>query len=482
MASLHAATITGERTILTETDVQRLQTNLRGSLLHACDPRYNDARTVWNGMVDHRPALIARCAGVADVIQSVRFARHHDLLISVRCGGHSIAGKSVCQGGLMIDLSPMQSVRVDPRKRLAHVEGGATLGVLDHETQAFGLATTAGVVTHTGVAGLTLGGGVGRLARKYGLACDNLLGVDLVNAEGCLVRASATENADLFWGVRGGGGNFGIATAFDFQLHPVGPIVLGGKVIYPFEQAQKALQFYGDYTLAAPDELSIDAILLTSPEGRRVLAFSICYIGPHDAGERVLEPLRRYGAPLADTVAPAPYTVIQADSDRAFPPGQNYYWKTHFLQRIHEDAIAPLVAHFAQAPSPRAMMTFQQYGGAIGRVEASATAFGHREAQYDFLPIAIWNGAADAAPHIEWSRQAWEIMQPFATGGEYVNNLGEDDDERIRAAFGANYERLASLKTKYDPTNFFRLNANIQPAAAANSEPMRTGNGGVRVE
>ncbi len=414
-------------------------------------------------MIDKRPALIARCAGVADVIDAVIFARDHDLLVSVRGGGHNIAGKAVCSGGLMIDLSRMRHIHVDPVNRTARVEGGAILGDLDRETQAFGLATTAGVVTHTGVAGLTLGGGVGRLARKYGLACDNLRSVDLVTADGQVLRASAAENADLFWGVRGGGGNFGIVTSFEFQLHPVGPVVLGGVVIHPLEKAREALKFYDEYSRTAPDELSADAALLTSPDGDRVFAISVCYIGSLEQGERVLQPLRRFGPPVSDQIGPIAYTEVQARGDVAFPIGLRYYWKTHFLKEISADAIDVIVTHFATVPSSRSRLGFQQYGGAASRVGRSDTAFWHRDVQYDFIPTSIWTDPAESEKHTTWLRELWETLRPFSAGAVYVNNLGEEGEDRVSAAYGDNYERLVALKNKYDPTNFFRLNANIEP-------------------
>jgi FAD/FMN-containing dehydrogenase len=445
-----------------EAVIEKLRGSLRGELLRPGEEGYDGARRVWNGMIDRRPALILRCAGVADVISAVNFARHHQLLVSVRGGGHNVAGKAVCEGGLMIDLSRMNSIHVDPGRRTARVAGGATLGALDHETQAFGLATTAGIVPGTGVAGLTLGGGVGRLARKYGLACDNLLSVDLVTADGQFLRASYSENADLFWGVRGGGGNFGVVTSFEYQLYPVGPTVLGGPVIYPLDQAREVLKFYDEYARAAPEEFDADAILLTTPEGDRVLAISVCYIGPIAEGERFLQPFRTLGTPVADQIGPIPYTQLQASGEVFFPADLHYYWKTHFLGEIGEDAIDAVVAHFATVPSPRSLVAFQQYGGAVGRVGRTETAFWHRDAQYDFIPTSIWTDPTESDKHIQWVRQLWDMMKPFARG-VYVNNLGEEGEDQVRVAYGDNYERLVTLKTKYDPTNFFRLNSNINP-------------------
>jgi hypothetical protein len=463
MSPLLAITTTGEPTVLGEAAVRHLRASLRGELLLPGDGGYEETRKVWNGIIDKRPALIARCAGAADVIAAVTFARAHNLLVSVRGGGHSVAGKAVCTGGLMIDLSRMRGVQVDPVTRTARVEGGALLGDLDRATQAFGLATTAGVVTHTGVAGLTLGGGVGRLAHKYGLACDNLLSVELVTAEGRVLRASATEHPDLFWGVRGGGGNFGIVTTFEFQLHPVGPGVLGGTVLYPLAQARAALTFYYEYSQAAPDELSADAFLLSLPNGDQAFAIDVCYNGPIAQGERILHPLRQFGPPMAAQIRATAYLDLQASGDTFFPSGLCYYYKSHFLQEISEEAIEAVVSHFATVPSPRSVMVFQQYGGAVSRVGQADTAFGHRAAQYNFLPASVWTEATDSDKHLSWVRQAWDLMRPFSTGGVYVNNLAEEGEEQVRAAYGPHYARLVALKNKYDPRNFFRLNANIKP-------------------
>lgn len=464
MSAFEVTTTTGGRAVVDESAASTFQASLSGELLVPVDETYDETRKVWNGMIDHRPALIARCAGVSDVVAAITFARDYDLLVSVRGGGHNIAGKAVCNGGLMIDLSRMRSTHIDPLNRTARVEGGATLGELDRATQASGLATTAGVVTHTGVAGLTLGGGVGRLARKYGLACDNLLAVDLVTADGQVVRASATENADLFWGVRGGGGNFGVVTSFEFQLHPIGPGVLGGVVLHPLKTAMAALSFYYEYSHTAPDELSADAVFLTSPDGDPLFAISVCYIGSLEEGERVLEPLRRFGPPLADQIATLSYTEVQAATDAFFPIGLHYYWKSHFLKEVGDQAIEATVSHFAGVPSPRSLIVFQQYGGAVSRIAPSQTAFHHRDAQYDNFAASVWTDPGETEIQKQWVREWWDKMSPFSTGGEYVNNLGEEGEDRVRAAYGDNYERLVTLKNKYDPTNFFRLNANVRPS------------------
>ncbi len=463
MAQVIATTAAGGETILEDAMVAAFGSTLRGEVLRPDHIGYEAARKVWNGMIDKRPALIVRCAGVNDVVRAVRLAREHNLLVSVRGGGHNIAGKSVCEGGLMIDLSGMRSVQIDPVRRTARVEGGALLGDLDRQAQGFGLATTAGVVTHTGVGGLTLGGGVGRLARKYGLACDNLLATEVVTAAGDIVSASAAENADLFWGVRGGGGNFGVVTSFEFQLHPVGPGVLAGKVVHRLEKAKAALDFYHEYSRTAPPEIYAGAMFLTSPEGEPVFAISVCYIGSIDQGERVLQPLRRFGRPLVDDIAPATYTEVQATADALFPIGLRFYWKSHFLKEISDDAVEATVRHFAKVPSPRSLLIFQQYGGAVGRVGRSETAFWHRDVEWDNFAVSVSADPAESETQVQWVREWWDLMKPFSLGGEYVNNLGEEGEDHVRASYGGNYERLITLKNKYDPTNFFRLNANIRP-------------------
>jgi FAD/FMN-containing dehydrogenase len=463
LSTLQAILTTGGHTVLEDAVVSQLRASLRGAMLLPGDDEYDEARKVWNGMVDKRPALIVRCVGVADVIATVTFARDHNLLVSVRGGGHNIAGKAVCNGGLMIDLSRMRGIQVDPITRTARVEGGAILGDLDRATQAFGLATTAGVVSHTGVAGLTLGGGVGRLAHKYGLACDNLISVDLVTAEGRVLKVSANENTDLFWGIRGGGGNFGIVTAFEFRLHPVGPGVLGGTVIYPIARARAALKFYYEYSQTTPDELSAGASLLTLPNGDHAFAIHVCYIGPIEQGESVLQPLRKFGPPLADQIGPTAYTELQASADASFPTGLHYYEKSHFMAEISDEAIEALVTHFTMVPSPRSEVAFQQYGGAVSRVSQADTAFGHRNAQYNFIATSVWTDPGESEKHLNWVRESWDMMRPFSTGGVYVNNLGEEGEDKVRAAYGPHYERLVALKNKYDPRNFFRLNANIKP-------------------
>jgi FAD/FMN-containing dehydrogenase len=463
MTERRFVTITGAEKVLDETVIDKLGAGLRGEVLRSGDRDYDGARRVWNGMVDKRPALIVRCAVTSDVVAAVNFACDHDLLVSVRGGGHNIAGASVCERGIMIDLSRLNGVRVDAGRRTARVDGGAKLGDLDRATQAFGLATTAGVVSTTGVGGLTLGGGVGKLARKYGLACDNLLSVEIVTADGRVLHASADENPDLFWAVRGGGANLGVVTSFEFQLHPVGPVVYGGAVIYRLDDAKSVLRRLHEFCRAAPDELRVEGVLLTSPDGDPVLAVSICCIGPLDEAERIVQPLRSFASPLSDQVGAVPYLELQAAGEQIFPTGLWYYWKSHFMRDFGDDAIEVALAHFSKVPSPRSVVILEQYGGAVARVGPSDTAFGHRDAEYDFFPASIWSDPSESERHIAWARGLWEAMRPFSTGGVYVNDLGDEGEERVRAAYGANYARLVAIKNTYDPGNFFRLNQNIKP-------------------
>jgi hypothetical protein len=465
MTDLHITTTTGTSLTLDEATVQGFKASLHGPLLCPGDVGYDEARKVWNGMIDRRPALIARCTGVADVIAAVNFASTHQVLLSVRGGGHNVPGNAVCQGGLMIDLAGMRSVRGDPVRRTARAEGGATWGDVDRETQAFGLATTGGSVSDTGVAGLTLGGGLGWLAGKYGLTCDNLLSADVVTAAGQLLTASATENTDLFWGLRGGGGNFGVVTSFEYQLHPVGP-VLAGMVLYPFTKAKEVLTLYRDFVTTIPDEVNTIGALLTTPDGVPVVAIAVCYTGGLEAGARALRPLREFGPPLADQISPMAYCQLQTLLDAATARGARYYNKSNFMQRISDGAIDTLVERFPTIPSPLSFVFFQQLGNAANRVNATATAFSHREALCEWGCLSRWLDPAADGVNIRWTRELSEAMRPFTTGSDYVTQIGLEVDEgaeRIKAAYGANYERLVALKNKYDPTNLFRHTQNIKP-------------------
>ncbi len=465
MTDLRVSTTKGTEAILEATAVQEFRAALRGPLICPGDANYDEARKVWNGMINRRPALIARCAGVADVIAAVKFARTHEVLVSVRGGGHNSPGNAVCEGGLMIDLGGMRSVRVDPARHTVRAEGGTTWADFDRETQAFGLATTGGAISSTGIAGLTLGGGLGWLAGKYGLACDNLLSVDLITAEGALLTVNATENADLFWGLRGGGGNFGVVTSFEYQLHPVGP-VLAGLMLYPFSRAKEALSFYRDFAVAAPDELNTVGALLSLPDGAPAVAILVCYNGDPSMGEKVLRPLRTFGPPLADRVGPTAYRQVQTLLDAATVRGRRYYVKTNMMRSISDAAIDVMVERFATVPSPLSSVFFQQLGNAANRVDATATAFSHRGALCEWDCRGTWLDPADDNRNIEWTRELADVIRPYGTGSEYVNHLGletEEGSERIKAAYGPNYQRLVSLKNKYDPTNFFRHNQNIKP-------------------
>ncbi len=457
--------------MIPEAALSEFHTSLRGPLLLPDQPGYDEARKVWNGMVDKRPALIARCAGAGDVIHSVNFAHANNLLVAVRGGGHNIAGNAVCDGGLMIDLSRMKGVRVDPARRTARAEPGLTWGEFDRETQAFGLATTGGQISTTGIAGLTLGGGWGYLARRYGLTCDNLLSVDLVTANGQLLTASATENADLFWGVRGGGGNFGVVTSFEYQLHPVGR-VLAGIVAYSFQKAKEVLKLFRELTSAAPDELASGLVLISLPDGTPVAGIVLCYSGPLAEGERVLKPLRAFGPPLMDQIGPIPYTAAQQLIDAFYPAGLHSYWKSSFLREISDEAIDTMVAYCAKRPSPMCHGLIEhQLGGAVSRADREATAFAHRDVEYCFTALGVCSDPAEAEKCARWAREFWEAMQPCSTGGVYVNYLGreaEEGAERIKAAYGPEkYARLVALKNKYDPANLFRLNQNIKPSQRA---------------
>jgi len=447
-------------------DVAILRRSVRGDVVLPGDVAYDQARKVWNGMVDRHPAAVVYCAGSDDVIAAVNFARSQSLLVAVRAGGHNIGGASVCDGGLVIDLSRMKQIEIDPVRRTARAQAGLNLGEFDAATQAHGLATTMGVNADTGIAGLTLGGGFGKLGRKHGLSCDNLVSAEIVTADGRLLRASAAEHPDLFWAIRGGGGNFGIVTNFEYRLFPVGPILLAGSVLHPYDRARDAMRFYHAFAKAAPDELSLDAALVTMLSGERALSISACYVGPIDEGERVVKPLRAYGAPIQDQIAPRPYVEIQAAGDPLFPRGRRYYWKAQFLRELSDAAIDTLLASYATAAA-ESLLVLQHVGGAIARIPVNATPYANRDALYDCFPISIWDDPAEDAARIRWARALWEAMRPFSTGGVYANNLGEEGTERIEAAYGENFARLVALKTKYDPTNFFRSNQNITPTAGA---------------
>lgn len=453
--------------------VQKFKASLRGELLRPSEDGYDVARKIWNGMIDRHPALIVRCASVSDVISAVNFARTNNLLVAVRGGGHNAAGHAVCDDGVMIDLSRMKGFRIDPvRRTTARAEPGLTWGEFDHEAQAFGLAVTGGIQSTTGIAGFTLGGGFGYLARKYGLTCDNLLSADVVTADGKLLTASPFENADLFWGIRGGGGNFGIVTSFEFRLYPVGP-VLGGRLLYSLAKANEVLRFYRDWVSYEPNESFSIAAFLTAPtapnlpkriHGTPVLAIIVCYAGPIEQGERLLEPLRKFGPPEADLIGLVPYTTLQTMLDAANPPGFQNYWKAEYIKGMSDKTIETLIAFAAQKASPMSKILFSHLGGAISGVGEDETAYAYRSAPFLLNINAMWSDPTEKDKHIGWARDFWTAMHPGSAGGAYVNFLSEEGEDRVKAAYSPRtYERLVALKNKYDPTNFFRLNQNIKP-------------------
>ena len=465
-------TIADHQIQLDETAVADLCATFRGPLVQPGDPTYEADRRIWNGSIDKRPALIARCLGVADVIAAVRFARAHGLIVALRGGGHSFPGYSTCDGGVLIDLSLMKGIRVDPEARTARVQAGVVIGELDHETQTFGLAVPAGIVTHTGVAGLTLGGGIGFQHRKYGLTIDNLLSVDVVTAEGEFVKANADENADLFWGLRGGGGNFGIVTEFEFRLNPLGPIVMSGAVLWPVADAPEVLRFYRDWIEDCPDELMTVAVARRAPDlpfvprdlvGQRVVGVASCYCGPVEDGEKVLAPLRSFGSPVVDGCTPKPFVAHQASFDPTFEPGWWYYFKALDVARLSDEVIDITAEHVARIQSPITSIALWQLGGAMSRVGDDETAFNGRKSGHTFnINGNVFDGEGFDAER-QWVRDFWSALQPHQTG-VYVNFLGDEGEGRVREAYGREkFDRLRALKRKYDPDNFFRLNQNIPP-------------------
>jgi FAD/FMN-containing dehydrogenase len=456
--------------------LDELGESFRGELVLPTSPGYDTARRIWNGAIDRHPACIARCSGVTDVVAALRFARERerDLLVAVRSGGHGVAGHAVCDGGLVIDLSSMKGIRVDPHAKTVRAQAGVLWGELDRETQLHGLATVGGIVTHTGIAGLTLGGGIGWLMRKYGATVDNLLSVDLVTADGEVVTASERVNTDLFWGVRGGGGNFGVVTSFEYRLHPVGPTVLAGPIFHPFDDAAQVLRFYREFAAAAPDELTtIFELTVAQPlpflpaevHGKPIVMIGACYAGPLQEGVDVVRPLKEFGNPVADLLEPKPYLTLQSMFDPFVPHGWHRYWKAMELPPLTDDAIETLVAHGAAVTSPRSYCIVFQLGGALNRVKAEETAFSQRDAAHNVNINAVWTeDDPESERHIAWARDFFDALQPHASGRVYLNFLGDEGQERVRAAYGEhNYERLARLKGAYDPTNLFRLNQNVQP-------------------
>ncbi|RMF78201.1 MAG: FAD-binding oxidoreductase [Chloroflexi bacterium] len=477
MAALQVMLNTGADTTLDDSVVENFRAQMRGDVITPDDAGYDEARLIWNGMHDKRPALIARCTGVADVIDAVNFARNNNLLVAVRGGGHNVAGSASCDGGIMIDLSLMTGVHVNPVARTARAQGGATWGDVDRETQVFGLATAGGVVSTTGIAGLTLGGGLGWLRRKHGLSIDNLLSVDVVTAGGQFVTASEHENADLFWGIRGGGGNFGIVTSFEYQLHPVGPEVMLCAPWYPAERAGEIIPRWRDFMASAPEALSSNLLFWTVPpvpdfpeevHGKRAVILAAVYAGPPDEGERVVQPLRELGEPLLDLSGKMPWTVVQSAFDPFFPKGERqYYFKSRYLKDLSDSTIQAMLPRAVNPPAPFVLIVVWHYGGAMARVPDEATAFLGRKAPFLFSVDAVWDDVAQTDEVINYARGFLEDMAAHSPGGLYINfaGLGEEGEHLVRDAYGTHYERLVALKNKYDPTNLFRLNQNIKPSA-----------------
>ncbi|HEX5105252.1 MAG TPA: FAD-binding oxidoreductase [Pirellulaceae bacterium] len=452
--------------------IKEFKASFQGSVVCQGDADYDETRQIWNAMIDRRPAAIARCTATAHVVQAVQFARQNKVLVSIRGGGHNIAGNAVCDDGLMIDLSPMKQVQVDTAARRATVEPGCILSDFDAAAQAHGLATPLGINSTTGVAGLTLGGGFGWLSRKFGMTIDNLLSAEVVTAEGRVLRASETENADLFWGLRGGGGNFGIVTRFEFQLHPVGPNVLSGLIVFPFQQAKSVISQFARFTLTMPDELNVWLVTRQAPplpflpadvHGKEVVVLALCYAGDPEAGKKLIEPLRTFGTIVGEHVGVQPYVAWQQAFDPLLTPGARNYWKSHNFTQLSEGAIDAIIEYAGQLPSPQCEIFVGTIGGQTARVAPEKMAYSSRDANYVMNVHGRWDSAADDARCIAWAREFFAKSQPFASGGAYINFLTQDETDRVAFAYSTTYNRLVELKRRYDPTNFFRMNQNIQP-------------------
>jgi FAD/FMN-containing dehydrogenase len=470
---LTATMVRGSGSGLDSSVVEQFGNRLRGALLLPGTPAYDEARSIWNAMIDRRPHLIARCLGVADVLACVNFAREHGLTLSIKGGGHNIAGLAVCDGGLMLDMSLMRGVWVDPIARTVRAQAGCVLGDVDRETQLHGLAAVLGFVSTTGIAGLTLGGGIGYLTRRFGWTCDDVLSMDVVTADGRVVRASESSDDDLFWALRGGGGNFGVVTSFEYKLHPVGPEVVGGVIAWPAEDAPAVLEMYRTLTEQASPELTCAALLRNAPpapwlpkqiHGRPIVALVVCHSGPVADAERVVAPIKAFGSPVGDIVQRRPYVSQQALLDATQPKGRRYYWKSEFLPELQPKLLASFVQHAERIVSPHSAIVVFPIDGALNRLSTDHSPIGNRNAAWILNITGAWEEAGQDTPNIEWARAAWGEMRRFSTGGTYVNFLTEEEgDERIHAAYGENYRRLVAVKTKWDPDNLFRVNKNIAP-------------------
>ncbi|HEU4824897.1 MAG TPA: FAD-binding oxidoreductase [Dongiaceae bacterium] len=447
--------------------VSELAATFGGQLLQQGDAGYDEARRVHNGLIDKRPALIARCHGTADIVDAVALARKLGLEVAVRGGGHNVAGRATVDNGLMIDLAPMKGILVDPKARTAKAQGGVTWRELNRETQHHGLGTTGGVVSTTGIAGLTLGGGLGWLMTKHGLALDNLLSAEIVTADGKVVRASADENADLFWGVRGGGGNFGIAASLEYRLHSVGPVITGGLIAYPFDQAREVLRFFRATTASLSDDMMAVAGLIHAPDGSgtKLAAMVVAHFGPQAAAEAAVRPIQQFGTPAVSAIGPIPYCQLNTMLDGAYPRGALNYWKSSFLSGLSDEAIERLIESFAKCPTPMGQLLLEHFHGAVSRVPVDATAFPHRIEGYNLVVLSEWTDPATSDKCIEWARETYATMGRFLASGRYSNYLGDDEPgDPAAAAYGPNYKRLREIKRKYDPENFFHMNQNIRPA------------------
>jgi FAD/FMN-containing dehydrogenase len=473
MSGLQVKTRTDGEITLEQNIIQKFRESLRGELILAEDVGYNDARAIWNAMIDRRPALIARCLGVADVVTSLNFAREHGLLVSIKGGGHNIAGLAVCHGGLMLDLSLMRGVWVDPTTRTARAQAGCLLGDVDRETQLHGLAAVLGFISNTGIAGLTLGGGFGYLTRRFGWTSDNLLSVEMVTADGRVVRASENENADLFWGLRGGGGNFGVVTSFEYKLYPVGPEVIAGAIAWRGESASEVLEMFRSLTAQAAPELTCVAALRIAPpapwlskdvHGKPIVALFVCYAGEISEGEKLIAPIKAFGSPVGDIVQRRSYVSQQSLLDATQPKGRRYYWKSEYLSDLKRELLTLTIEHAESIASPHSAILLFPINGALNQLPSDHSAVGNREAGYVLNIAAAWEKLEDDKTNIEWARAGWRALRQFSTGGTYVNFLTEEEgDERIHAAYGDNYHRLVEVKSKWDPGNLFSMNKNIVP-------------------
>jgi FAD/FMN-containing dehydrogenase len=441
-----------------------LRASIRGEVITPSQATYDAARRVWNGLVDRHPSAIAYCTTVEDIATCVRFARQRGVLTAVRGGGHACAGTAVCEGGLVIDLSRLREISVDSYRQIIRAGAGARWRDVDRATQAFGLATPGGTDSEVGIAGLTLGGGNGWLMGLYGATCDNVRALDVVTADGEVSRASGTENADLFWAMRGGGGNFAIATTFEYQLHPVGPQVIGGMVTYPYSRARKVLEFFRDFSRTAPDELTVYVCLICTAEGTPAIGLAACYVGPMDRGQTTVRPLRSCGRPIEDALRQMTYLELQSMMDPARPAGRNCAMRSHFMRELPDGAISAIVEHFAHTPSPLSVAIIEHCHGAIARVAPDATAFAIRTSPFHFEIIGFWDDPAASATNLEWVNDFFAATHPYSSGEVYVNSLDQGESARVQEAYGPNYHHLALIKSKYDPTNFFKCNQNIPPA------------------